>query len=47
MKVAKEQFTGKNWRMNEDTLGDFDTSERRDHELVRENLNDAPVRFGE
>ena len=43
MNVAKAQFTGKNWRMNKDTLVDFDTSEQRDHELIRENLNDAPV----
>ena len=27
--------------------GIFDTSERRDHELIIEYLNDAPVRFGE
>ena len=25
----------------------LDTSERIDHELIREYLNDAPVRFGE
>ena len=43
MKVAKAQFTGK----NEDTWGDLDTSERRDHELIREYLNDAPVEYGE
>ena len=27
--------------------GNLDTSERVDHELIREYLNDAPVRFGE
>ena len=47
MKVAKEQFTGKNWKMNEDTCQDLDTSEQRDHELVRGCLSDAPVSFGE
>ena len=47
MKVAKEQFTGKNWKTKEDTWGDLDTSERIDDELIREYLNDAPVRFGE
>ena len=26
---------------------EFDTRERTDHELIREYLNDAPVRFGE
>ena len=47
MKVAKAQFTGKNWKTNEDTWGDLDTWERRDHELIRGYLNDSPVRFGE
>ena len=47
MKVAKAQITGKNWKTNEDTWEYLDTSERRDHELIREYLNDAPVRFGE
>ena len=28
-------------------LREFDTIEQRDHELIREYLNDAPVRFGE
>ena len=46
MKVAKAQFIGKNWKMNEDTLG-LDTRKRIDHELIRGNLNDAPVKFGE
>ena len=32
--------------MNEDTLG-IDTRKRIDHELIRGNLNDAPVKFGE
>ena len=45
MKVAKAQFTGKNWKMNEDTWGDLDTWERRDHELIRGYLNDAPEEF--
>ena len=43
MNIAKAQFTGK----IEDTWEDLDTSERIDHELIREYLNDAPVRFGE
>ena len=47
MKVAEAQFTGKNWKTNEDTFVDLDTCERRDHELIREYLDDAPVRFGE
>ena len=47
MKVAMAQFTGKNWKMNEDTWGGLDTWEQRDHELTIVNLNDAPVRFGE
>ena len=33
--------------MNEDTWEDLDTNERMNHELIREYLNDAPVRFGE
>ena len=33
--------------MNKDTWENLDTSERRDHELTREYLNDAPVWFGE
>ena len=28
-------------------LREFDTRERRDHELIRGYLNDSPVRFGE
>ena len=28
-------------------MREFDTIERRDHELIREYLNGAPVRFGE
>ena len=47
MGVAKAQFTGKNGKMNEDTWGNLDTWERRDHELIREYLNDSPVRFVE
>ena len=47
MRLAKAQFTGKSWKTNEDTWGDLDTWERRDHELIRGYLNDAPVRFGE
>ena len=45
MKVAKAQFTGKNWKTNEDTWGDLDTWERRDHELIRGYLNDASEEF--
>ena len=33
--------------MNEDTWENLYTSERRDPELIRENLNDASIRFGE
>ena len=33
--------------MNEDTWENLDTSERKDPELIKEYLNDAPVRFGE
>ena len=33
--------------MNEDTWQNLDTWERRDHELIREYLNDVPVWFGE
>ena len=44
---SKAQFTGKNWKMNEDTWQNLDIRERRDHELIREYLNDAPLRFGE
>ena len=47
MKVAKAQFAGKNWKTNEDTWQNLDTSERRDPKLIREYLNDAPTRFGE
>ena len=47
MRLAKAQFTGKNWKTNEDTWGDLDTWEQRNHELIRRYLNDAPVRFGE
>ena len=45
MEVAKPHFTGKNWKMNEDTWGDLDTWERRDHELIRGYLKDAPEEF--
>ena len=45
MKVAKAQFTGKSWKTNEDTWGDLDTWERRDHELIRGYLNDASEEF--
>ena len=41
MKVAKAQFTGKNWKTNEDTCWDLDTWEQRDHEPIRGYLNDA------
>ena len=33
--------------MNEDTLENLDTGERRDYELNRDHLNEALVRFGE
>ena len=33
--------------MNEHTLESFDTKERRDHELIRGYLNEAPIIFGE
>ena len=33
--------------MNEDTWENLDTSARRDPELIREYLNDAPVEYGE
>ena len=42
MKVAKAQITGKNWKTNEDTWGDLDVEEQRDHELIKEYLNEAP-----
>ena len=33
--------------MNEDTWENLDTSEQRDHEFIREYLNDALVEYGE
>ena len=33
--------------MNKEARGDLDTRERRDHELIREYLNDALLRFRE
>ena len=33
--------------MSEDTWENLDTRERRDHELIEEYLNEAPVWFGE
>ena len=45
MKVTKAQITGKNWKTNEDTWGDLDIRERRDHELIRGYLNDSPEEF--
>ena len=33
--------------MNEGAWENLDTSEQKDHELIKEYLNDAPVRFGE
>ena len=33
--------------MNKDAWENLDTWERRDHELIREYLNDGPVRLGE
>ena len=32
--------------MNEDARENLDTWERRDHELIRDHLNEAPVKFG-
>ena len=43
---GKGTIYGKNWKMNEDTWGDLDTWERRDHELIRGYLNDSSIRFG-
>ena len=40
-----KEDTGTNYKMNEDAWEDLDTWERRDGELIREHLNDAPVRF--
>ena len=45
MKVAKAQFTGNNWKTEEDTWWDLDTWERRDDELIIDQLNGAPVRL--
>ena len=47
MNEVKGWVNGKNKRTNENTWGYLYTWERRDHELIREYLNDAPVRFGE
>ena len=47
MKVAKAQFTGKNWKTNEDTWENLDTREQRDHELIEEYLNEAPGEYGD
>ena len=33
--------------MNEETWKNLDTSEQRDHELIREYLNDAPEEYGD
>ena len=33
--------------MNEDTWENLDTSEWRDSEMIREHLNEAPIRFRE
>ena len=40
-----EENTGKNLQTNEDAWENLDTSEWRDHELIREYLNGAPVRL--
>ena len=40
-----KENTGKNLQTNEDAWENLDTSEWRDHELIREYLNDAPVRL--
>ena len=47
MKVAKAQFTGKNWKTNEYTRGDLDTREQRDHKLIKEYLNEATEEYGD
>ena len=36
----------KNYEMNDGTWGNLDASEQRDPELIREYLNDAPVKYG-
>ena len=46
MTDERDIITGKNQR-NKYAREDIDAQERRDHELIREYLNDAPVRFGE
>ena len=42
---VKEWITGKNCEMNEDTWEDLDTLERRDHEPIKDHLNEAPVKY--
>ena len=43
-KIAKHREEFENKRRY---LRNLDTREQRDHELIREYLNDAPVRIGE
>ena len=45
MNVAKAKFTGKNYKTNEDTWQNLGTRDQRDHELIREYLNDSPEEF--
>ena len=42
-KIKKTQ--GKNCEMKENTWDNLDTWERRDHELIRDHLNDALVKI--
>ena len=46
-RLKHEETPGRIRNLNEDAWENLDTWERRDHELIREYLNDAPVRFGE
>ena len=46
-KIAMAPIAQKNWKTNEDTCENLDTSVQRDHKVIREYLNDAPVWFGE
>ena len=41
MTDEKEWITGKNWK-NKYAWGNLDAKEQRDHELIKEHLNEAP-----
>ena len=41
MTDERERITGKNWK-NPKARGDLDAKELRDHELIKEHLNEAP-----